>query len=155
MKRRVNFALKNWGLDARFLTLKAARLPGYVRQMRTFRREMSAVGTSLDFSWGSLRPMLTDVGSDAGEIDSHYFTQDLYVARKIYDENPARHIDVGSRVDGFVSHVATFRSLEVMDLRDLKEIDSQICFTRGDITDPPQHLYGAYDSVSCLHATTT
>ena len=43
-----------------------------------------------------------------------YFHQDFVVARKIFERNPRLHIDVGSRVDGFVAHVATFSSYRTL-----------------------------------------
>ena len=33
---------------------------------------------------------------------------------EIFGENPPRHIDIGSRVDGFVAHVAAFRKIEAV-----------------------------------------
>ena len=34
--------------------------------------------------------------------------------------NLKRHVDIGSRLDGFVAHVASFREIEVLDIRPLK-----------------------------------
>jgi len=66
---------------------------------------------------------------------------------------PKRHADIGSRVDGFVAHVAVFRDIEVFDIRPLKTTAQGITFKQLDILGPvPLELIGAYDSVSCLHA---
>ena len=54
-------------------------------------------------------PCLNDKSEDAGFVNSHYFIQDLYFAQKVFQNNPMKHVDVGSRVDGFVAHVASFR----------------------------------------------
>jgi hypothetical protein len=35
----------------------------------------------------------------------------------IHKLNPVRHIDIGSRIDGFVANVAAFRKIEVLDVR--------------------------------------
>ena len=64
-------------------------------------------------------PCLTDFYSQSGVARGHYFHQDLYIAQKIFRKAPAKHVDVGSRIDGFVAHVASFRELEVLDLREL------------------------------------
>src|ERR1700693_1018569 len=58
-------------------------------------------------------PCLTDFYNQSGVASGHYFHQDLYIAQKIFRKAPAKHVDVGSRVDGFVAHVASFRELEV------------------------------------------
>ena len=86
----------------------------------------------------------------AGTAKGHYFHQDLHVARKIFRRSPRRHVDVGSRVDGFVAHVAAFRDIEVFDIRELDSLPG-ITFTQHDAMNdelPPAYT----DSVSCLHA---
>lgn len=104
-----------------------------------------------DFRWGAPWPILGERNGDAGTTSGQYFHQDLYVAQKVYAKNPRRHLDVGSRVDGFVAHVATFREIEVMDIRPLSPVHN-ISFTQRDImSENPAH--DAYtDSLSCLHA---
>ncbi len=47
-------------------------------------------------------PCLHDWYEEGGTTKSEYFWQDLLVGRMIYAANPARHVDIGSRVDGFV-----------------------------------------------------
>ena len=46
--------------------------------------------------------VLSDYDDVAGNAKGHYFHQDLLVANFIYKNNPRRHIDVASRIDGFV-----------------------------------------------------
>ena len=63
---------------------------------------------------------LSDYRRNAGEIDGHYFYQDILVASKIIKQNPGHHVDVGSRVDGFVSHLlAAGIETTVTDIRPL------------------------------------
>ena len=62
-------------------------------------------------------PCLHDKDMQAGSVQDEYFLQDLYIAQKIFKANPNKHIDVGSRVDGFVAHIASFREIEVFDIR--------------------------------------
>ena len=69
----------------------------------------------------SLFPILTDRGASAGLTGDHYFLQDLWAAKKIFERNPREHLDVGSRIDGFVAHLLSFRSVTVVDLRPLDE----------------------------------
>jgi len=68
-----------------------------------------------NFSFGMMYPCLTDIYEESGVAKGHYFHQDIIVARKIFLNVPERHIDVGSRIDGFVAHVAAFREIEVLD----------------------------------------
>jgi len=39
------------------------------------------------------------------------------VSKKIYESNPSSHLDIGSRVDGLVAHLASFRKLDFLDVR--------------------------------------
>ena len=79
-------------------------------------------------------PVLDNYAGDAGAVKSHYFHQDLLVASFIYEKKPKRHIDVGSRVDGFVAHVASFRKIEVFDVRPLELINyDNIDFVQADL----------------------
>lgn len=54
---------------------------------------------------------------EGGVIKSEYFWQVLLVSRWINEANPRKQVDIGSRVDGFVAHVASFREIEVLDVR--------------------------------------
>ena len=86
----------------------------------------------------------------AGTARGHYFHQDLLVAQFIYKANPRRHIDVGSRIDGFVAHVASFRKIEVYDIRALNNCGySNIEFKQADLM--LRSNSNVTDSLSCLH----
>ena len=95
--------------------------------------------------------MLNDFYSESGVCSGDYFHQDLLVAELINKNNPKRHIDVGSRIDGFVAHVASFREIEVMDIRSLSmKNHKNIKFLNYDIMKDTK--YPKTDSLSCLHA---
>ena len=95
--------------------------------------------------------VLHDYEDNAGSAKGHYFHQDLLVAKLIYENQPRRHIDVASRIDGFVAHVASFREVEVVDIRPLERSKHKnINFVQADLMNP-QNL-GETDSLSCLHA---
>ncbi len=95
--------------------------------------------------------MLNDFYSESGVSKGDYFHQDLLVAGFVNKNKPKRHIDIGSRIDGFVSHVASFRKIEVIDIRPL-EIKSHknIKFIKCDLTSDIK--LPKTDSLSCLHA---
>jgi hypothetical protein len=116
----------------------------YWRERRAFRQ----LGGQITHS----DRILSDYREQAGVASGHYFHQDLLVASHIYAANPRRHIDVGSRLDGFVAHVAAFRPIETIDIRPLKPTGHlNIQSLQADLMDAVQPLPTA-DSISCLHA---
>ena len=98
-------------------------------------------------------PLLENYKEQAGSTKGHYFHQDLLVATNIQRAKPIRHIDIGSRIDGFVAHVASFRNIEVFDIRPLQNTGhEQIKFIQGDLMLLNDSLTEICDSLSCLHA---
>ena len=94
-----------------------------------------------------------DRGVSSGSMPRHYFLQDLLVAQKIYKLRPTRHLDIGSRVDGLVAHIASFRNVEVADIRPMEMKVDGISFRMIDLSAQlPADCISAFDSVSCLHA---
>ena len=100
----------------------------------------------------SLRPCYSDRTDDAGSLPLHYFFQDLFVAQRIFKNAPLRHVDIGSRIDGFVAHLASFRSVEVFDIRPLEVNIPNVTFKQLDIMDCTCIKENSIPSVSCLHA---
>jgi len=99
------------------------------------------------------RPMLREFEGAAGEASGHYFHQDLLIAQFIHRNNPFRHIDVGSSIGGFVSHVASFREIEVFDIRPLKILSHpNIIFKLADLSKEDFIKGQVTDSLSSLHA---
>ena len=93
--------------------------------------------------------IISDRFKKAGTIRS-YFWQDLWAAQKIFQKAPRRHFDIGSRVDGFISHLLSFGQLVTQI--DIRPLDCQIPgfdFVQADATD----LNGIDDeSISSLSA---
>lgn len=126
-------------------------LPRFWQDYRTLRRQLPEL--SPDFPMGNYYPVLNEGSSESGIASGHYFHQDLYVARRIYENSPQRHIDIASRVDGFVSHLAVFREVEVADIRKLSSTARNIRFVHCDLMIAESvKLLGQADSVSCLHS---
>lgn len=97
-------------------------------------------------------PCLHDRYEEGGATKSEYFWQDLLVARWIFEAKPERHVDIGSRVDGFVAHVASFRKIEVFDVRLISTSIPGINFKQADLMKPAEGMMDYCDSLSCLHA---
>ena len=105
-----------------------------------------------------LTPYLYDRFEEGGATKDEYFWQDLIVARLINEANPEKHVDVGSRVDGFIGHVASFRTVEVLDIRPINNLIPGICFRQANLMSSEslsgltRNGEGYCDSLSCLHA---
>ena len=112
----------------------------------------SKLGDNIDFEFLKLRPVLNERFADAGTATGVYFHQDLLAAQLIYKNNPVRHIDIGSRTDGFVAHVASYRNIETVDIRPLISKVNNISFLQLDLMeDIKPELENITDSLSCLH----
>ena len=109
-------------------------------------------GKDTNFPFGKSFPILGDRFTESGTLKGHYFHQDLFVARKIFENNPLRHIDIGSRNDGFVAHVAVFRKIEIIDIREQTSNVKNIMFRRADLMQLPDDMINTFDSISTLHA---
>lgn len=138
-----------FGFDLKKLVRSFRGLPGYIQDLISFRRSYT----------GRLEivPCLHDRYEEGGAAKSEYFWQDLLVARWIHAALPNRHVDVGSRVDGFVAHVASFREIEVFDVRPISSQVPGIIFKQADFMSSGAvqidvELGGYCDSLSCLHA---
>jgi len=104
------------------------------------------------FPFGRFFPITFDKNDESGNMRGHYFHQDLYVAKLIFKNNPIKHIDIGSRTDGFVAHIASFREIELIDIRNQTSKVSNIKFTQADLMQLPTDMIEYTDSISSLHA---
>jgi len=132
------------GIDPRRMLRALRGLPRFVRDYLRFR---SGYSGRLE-----LLPCLQDWHGEGGATRLEYFWQDLLVARMIFSAKPQRHVDVGSRVDGFVAHVASFRQIEVFDVRSISTQIPGVTFRQADLMLPAPALRDYCDSLSCLHA---
>lgn len=146
---KINRKLGFYGVNLLTLYLNLSGLPRYWKDLKKYKNQ--AKGNEV-FVMAKQRPILTDSKSDAGTMKGHYFHQDLYVARKIHSANPQRHIDIGSRTDGFVAHVASFREIEIIDIRAMSSKVKNISFRQADLMELPPDLKSCTDSLSSLHA---
>ena len=121
----------------------------YLRRRSQYLAEAQAKD---DFAIGRSLPCFEDRDAEAGGAVGHYFHQDLYVAQQIYAANPRRHVDVGSRIDGFIAHVASFRPVEVYDIRPVTTVVPNVTFRVRDIMIDDSAFDQCTDSLSSLHA---
>lgn len=149
--RRIYRLMLVFGFDARklFLAIKGSFL--YIKSF--FKLIDQHRKSNYKFKTIKFDPILDDWFDKAGTAKGHYFHQDLIVAQSIYKNNPHKHVDIGSRIDGFVAHVASYREVYVVDIRPLRSTHESINFIQLDLMgELPQSFIKCCDSLSCLHA---
>lgn len=102
-------------------------------------------------------PILSDYREAAGSIDGHYFLMDILMAREVVKRKPERHFDVGSRIDGFISHLlAAGIDTTIIDIRPLCEINAgegiKLGFTQADASNLETIPDNSVESLSALHS---
>lgn len=138
-----------WGFSPRIFLLNIFWFPSFWIDYYRFRKLSKG---NMYFRFGKIRPVLTDKRNKSGKMATHYFFQDLLVARRIRINNPAKHVDIGSRIDGFVAHVASFMEIEVFDIRPINQNVVGINFKQTDFMKIDPELNDYTDSISSLHA---
>jgi len=137
------FLSQQVGLDAARLLRFFRALPWYYRDLSKFKQKYKGRL--------ALLPCLHDRREQSGAASSEYFVQDLRVAQKIFRAQPQRHLDIGSRLDGFVAHLASFREVTVADIRPNHAQIANIRFVQANLMCPAPEMIEGFDSVSCLH----
>jgi hypothetical protein len=140
-------ACEQFGIDIRKLLKSFFLIPGFLYQYLKFKK----IYDGPIF----LRPCFHDAKDESSGSLGEYFYQDLFVSQRIYQVSPTKHVDIGSRVDGLVAQIASYRPLEVLDVRPLKISIKNITFKQVDLVSSCFiefcELNGKTDSLSCLH----
>lgn len=143
---RLGVQLTSMALDVRRLPTSVAALPWFVRTWREYAALAGTAPRVID-----AYPCLTDRHESAGAASGHYFHQDLWAARKVFESRVTEHVDVGSRMDGFAAHVASFTKLVYVDIRPLTvQGHPNITARTGSVLDLPFDDR-SLRSLSCLH----
>ena len=124
-------------------------LPRFVRDCRLYEAKRTTGRFPVHLS--EIMPVLVDFSSQAGVASGQYFHQDLHVARRIFDARPSHHVDVGSRIDGFVAHLLTFMPVTVVDVRPLDGHVVGLQFEQGDLVNLGRLPTSSVESISSLH----
>lgn len=139
--------LRNAGISPDRLIRAIRDWPCYARERSAFRRMPGAD----EMPWGRELAILGERNESSGSLGA-YFHQDLTVARWIHEAEPRRHVDVGSRLDGFVGSLAVFREVEVIDIRPQTQCVRNVRFHQIDLMESlPAEWIHCTDSLSCLH----
>jgi hypothetical protein len=143
------FLSSQLGIDIQKLFRSLRGLNAFAKDWRRFKSDYHGEMTVM--------PCLHDRYDESGIAKGEYFWQDLSVAQWIAASLPAKHVDVGSRIDGFVAHVASFREIEVFDVRPISNHIPGVIFKQADFMQSAvaadfDASDGYCDSLSCLHA---
>jgi hypothetical protein len=117
---------------------------------KTFRQWQHTCPPEWQARWSEIKPCLRDRADAAGMARGHYFLQDLWAARRVHRFQPGEHVDVASRVDGFVAHVASFCPVKYVDFRPLKTGVPGLTGLQGSVCALP-FPDRSVRSLSCLH----
>lgn len=125
-----------------------SQLLWYFKSSSKLKKQLKQEGD--DFIFTNNYPCLLDKYASGGIASGAYFNHDLYVAQKIFEQQPVKHLDIGSRIDGFVAHVATYRKIEVIDIREINAKVKNITFIKKDLMIDDETFHNYCDSLSCL-----
>lgn len=149
--RKVHNLLEIYGIDGQKFVDSARNTPRFLSTLIEYRKK-SEITNSFRLSARQITPILHEFGSQAGTASGHYFYQDLWAARKIYGARPSKHLDIGSSINGFVTHLLTFMSVTVIDIRPLQTTVTGLTFIQADATDLAWVKDNSVESLSSLHA---
>jgi SAM-dependent methyltransferase len=128
--------------------VRASVVPGgflrYWNDRRTYRRLPGAE----TLRWRDTFPQLGD-RLTTSPFDHHYFYQDIWAAKHVAALSPARHVDVGSRVD-YVGFLTSIADVTFVDIRPLQADIERLESIAGSVLAMPFEDQSV-SSVSCLH----
>lgn len=127
-------------------------LPYFFKNMRFYRQTQT--DNRYPITWRDILYCSNDRFSGAGG-GGHYFFQDIWAARKVLEiagdrGGGSNHIDVGSRLDGFVAHLLPYCKVTYVDIRPLPITVEGLKFIEGNILNLPFEN-DSCETLSCLH----
>lgn len=82
----------------------------------------------------NLYPIITDRSNPAGALNN-YMLQDLWAAKLIHRSGVKKHCDIGSRVDGFITHLLAMDiEVTMIDIREYPGKLENLKFVQADAT---------------------
>lgn len=116
----------------------------FLADLRDYRR----LAPDAEVSLADAYPQIHDRTATSA-IDSHYFHQDVWAARRVAELAPPRHVDVGSRVD-YVGFLTAVTEVAFVDIRPLEVDIEGLTSIAGSVLDLPFDDR-SIPSLSCLH----
>ncbi len=151
--------LNQFGFNPVVFFQSIAGLPRFIKNMFDYNLKVKKLFSSNmwpkshSIGIGALYPVLNDFAESAGSNIGHYYHQDLYVAKKIFKTKPRVHLDIGSRVDGFIAHLLAFGQKTVLaDVRPIRCNDINLSSVILDLSEPLEPRdFSRFSSISSLH----
>jgi len=112
---------------------RITNLGSYFNDLRNFRRSES--NNNFIIETGDLYPRIFDKTNET-KLDPIYYIQGCWCAKKIFDNKPAHHYDIGSQVQ-MVGIISQFVPTTMIDIRPLSVDLESLSFIKGDITNLP------------------
>jgi len=139
---------KNLLFDPRQSVRRIKGLFPYLRDIKRYKK--LATNNKFRYAFKNSHPVLDDRNNPAGSVDNVYFLQDLWAANNLLKRGIINHVDVGSRIDGFVGHLLPYCKVDYIDIRTLKSNIENLNYIHGSLLNMP---YGdnSVPSLSCLH----
>ena len=120
----------------------------YRRNLKKYQSENQ--NKNFDYQRKYKNPQLLDRYMSAGNL-TQYFWQDLWAAQLISKNSPKKHFDIGSRIDGFIAHLASFRdNITLIDIRPLDKKIPNVDFHQDDATNLKNIKSNSIESLSAL-----
>jgi SAM-dependent methyltransferase len=145
---RAYLIFSNWILDPIERLARIRALPYFIANWRAY--SLMNKRQSFSISYGDLWYRAHDRFSVAGTAAGHYFWQDLWAARYLHRLGIRQHVDVGSRIDGFIAHILPFCVVDYVDVRPLSSVVENLHVKLGSITNLPFED-DSLTSISSLH----
>lgn len=107
------------------------RLMEFVGEFRRYKRLSEVGGADHALRGGDIQPCLRD-RTDTTPLDPVYFFQDTWVARKLAERRPAKHVDVGSSAKA-MAMIAQFLPVTMVDIRPVELSVPGFTFLNGTL----------------------
>jgi hypothetical protein len=136
-------------IDARRVVQSIRNLLGYPRFLRQAylyaRMEGAEPVRTLD-----LWPCLGDAQASSQGGGGHYFYQDVWALRRLASTPHELHVDIGSRIDGFVGQATALKRVIFVDIRPVRLGMPHLMVVGGDVLSLP-FRDRSVRSLSCLN----
>ena len=126
------------------LTCKASKTWLFLKDLRNYKKISTETVLIRD-----IYPCLRDEDSKSQTGRGSYFYQDVWALDKIKNIAPALHVDVGSRIDGFVGQCSVFVPVTFIDIRPVVINLPNITYKQGSVIQLP-YKSNELESVSSL-----
>lgn len=137
--------VREMGFDPVRLIATLRGLPRFIYDLTKYRHKR-------EYGKFRIAPITREANEPSGSANGHYFWQDLICAKWIAEANPKKHLDIGSRIDGFIAHLLAFREVTILDIRKLPFEIPGLRSIVGDAQSNLQEFSTQFDSVSTLHS---